>query len=112
VKRFIQSSAEDDILRQFEWYAEQALSDIARRFRAAVMEAVDALVVMPAAGAPRYINNSLLAGLRTWPVKEFDEFRVYYLTQPDLVAVIRILHDKRDIGSILERQTVEDPSLH
>ena len=63
--------------------------DIARRFRAAVMEAVDALVAMPAAGAPRYIDNTLLAGLRTWPVKGFDEFRVYYLTQPDLVAVIQ-----------------------
>jgi hypothetical protein len=59
-----------------------------------------------------HINNSRLAGLRTWPVKGFDEFRVYYLTQPDLVAIIRILHDKRDIGSILERQTVEDPSQH
>jgi plasmid stabilization system protein ParE len=74
VKRFIQSSAEDDILRQFEWYSEQALPDIARRFRAAVMEAVDALVAMPTAGAPRYINNSRLAGLQTWPVKGFDDF--------------------------------------
>jgi hypothetical protein len=78
---------------------------------APVMEAIDALVAIPAAGAPKYINNPLLAALRTWAVKGFDEFRVYYLTQSDLVAVIRILHDKRDIGWILERQA-EDPSLH
>jgi plasmid stabilization system protein ParE len=63
VKRFIQSSAEDDILRQFEWYAEKGLADIARRFRAAVAEAINALVAMPAAGAPRHIDNPRLAGL-------------------------------------------------
>jgi len=112
VKRFIQSSAEDDILRQFEWYAEKGLIDIGRRFRTTVREAVDALVAMPFAGSPKYIANPLLAGLRTWPVKGFDDFKVYYLPQPELVVVVRILHGKRDIGTILEGQTLEDPSLH
>jgi toxin ParE1/3/4 len=112
VRLFIQSSAEEDILRQFEWYAERGLPDIARRFRTATNEAVDALVAMPAAGAPRRIDNPRLTGLRSWPVKGFDEFRVYYLTQPELLTVIRILHSKRDIGAILEGQDVEDPGPH
>lgn len=64
---------------------------------------------MPAAGAPRPIDNPLLAGLRTWPVTGFDAFRVYYLAQPDRVAVIRILHD---LEAILEEQAVDDPGLN
>jgi toxin ParE1/3/4 len=76
VKPFIQSSAEDDILRQFNWYVEQGVPEIARRFRVAVVEAINALMAMPAAGAPQHISNPTLAALRTWPVKGFDEIRV------------------------------------
>jgi hypothetical protein len=28
---------------------------------------------------PKHLDNRRLAGLRTWPVQGFDEFRVYYL---------------------------------
>ena len=109
MRLFIQASAEEDILRQFEWYAERGLPDIARRFRAATREAIDALTAMPGAGAPRPIGNPRLAGLRSWAVKGFDEFRVYYLTQPELLLVLRVLHGKRDIGALLESQEIEDP---
>jgi len=109
VNLFIQESAEEDILYQVEWYAERGLPDIARRFRAASLAAIDALVAMPAAGPPRFVSNSRLAGLRTWPLKDFDEFRVYYLVQPELLTVVRILHDKRDVAAILGRQKLEKP---
>ena len=52
MKLFIQSAAENDILIQFEWYATKGLFDIARRFRAAVNEAVNAVIATPAAGRP------------------------------------------------------------
>jgi hypothetical protein len=64
---------------------------------------------MPAAGPLRMISNPRLAGLRTWPVKGFDEFRVYYLVQSELLIVVRIPHDKRDVAAILERQEREQP---
>ena len=79
MKLFLQSAAENDILIQFEWHAKKALFDIARRFRAAVNEAVKALIATPAAGALRRIDNPRLTGLRTWPVNGFDEFKVYLL---------------------------------
>jgi plasmid stabilization system protein ParE len=63
VKPFIQSSAEDDILRQFNWYVEQGVPEIARRFRVAVVEAINALMAMPAAGAPQLISNPALRGV-------------------------------------------------
>jgi plasmid stabilization system protein ParE len=39
----------------------------------------------------------------------FDEFRIYYLVRDDVIRVLRILHGRRDIASILESQTVDQP---
>jgi antitoxin ParD1/3/4 len=107
VKLFFQSVAENDILDQFEHAkferAKKALFDIARRFGAAVNEAVKALTATPAAGAPRHIDNPRLTRLRTWPVNGFDEFKVYCLAS---------LHGRRDIEAVLESQDVEQPDLH
>lgn len=44
-----------------------------------------------------------------WPVKDFDEFRVYYLARPELLTIVRVLHGKREIGMILDRQELEEP---
>jgi toxin ParE1/3/4 len=107
VKLFIQASAEQDIHRQVEWYGEKGLPDIARRFYAAVLDAIDALAAMPGAGSLKPTSNALLAGLRSWPVKEFDAFRVYYLLRDDVLIVVRVLHGKRDIGTILEAEDLE-----
>ena len=64
------------------------------------------LLSMPLAGTPKPVANVELKGLRTWSVRDFDEFRIYYLVQGDLINVVRVLHRKRDIASILERETV------
>jgi toxin ParE1/3/4 len=74
-----------------------------------VNEAVDAVVATPNAGAPKQLENPHLAGLRTWPVQSFDEFRVYYLVRNDFLTVVRVLHGRRDIGSLLQNQAVDDP---
>jgi plasmid stabilization system protein ParE len=108
VKLFVQESAEQDILHQVEWYAKQGLPDVARRFQVSALQAIDALVAMPEAGAP--LRNPRLDGLRSWPVKGFDEFRVYYLADPEILTVVRVLHGKRDIGNILESKPDEGAS--
>jgi toxin ParE1/3/4 len=109
VRLFIQDAAEDDILRQVERYAEQGLPHIARRFRASVLIAIDALIAMPEAGPPRPTTNPVLAGLRAWPIKGFDAFWIYYLIGPERLTVVRVLHGKRDIGNILEDQDLQTP---
>jgi toxin ParE1/3/4 len=108
VNLFIRESAQEDIVSQFEWYAERGLAKIARRFRAATFDAIDALVAMPHAGTPRRSGNLRLVGLRSWPIKGFDELNVYYLAGPDLLTVIRVLHDKRNIAVILDDQELEE----
>ena len=75
VNLFVQEAAEQDLFGRSQWYAEQGVPHIARRFHTAV------LVAMPDAGRPRRIGNPRLTGLRSWQVKGFDEFRVYYLVR-------------------------------
>jgi plasmid stabilization system protein ParE len=67
------------------------------------------LATAPEAGAPKRIENPALAGLRSWPIKGFDAFCVYYLTQLGEVAIVRVLHGKRDILAILEHREPEGP---
>jgi hypothetical protein len=83
VKLIIHASAEDDMLRQCDWYEKQGLSTIADRFSAAAAAAIDAALKTPKAGAPKRVGNPALAGLRTWPVRGFDGFRIYYLLRGD-----------------------------
>ncbi len=105
----IRPRARDDIIRQFRWYlVEQDAADAAFRFVEAVEESVGQLVSMPNMGAPREIRNPTLKGLRVWPVKNFDEFLIFYLVQGDTLRVIRVLHGKRDIDRILKKEPADD----
>ena len=97
----LQAAAEADILLQIERYLGQGLPRIARRFHAAVWGAIEALLAMPEAGPPRASSDPRLAGLRVWPIKGFDDFRIYYLVPAEGVIVVRVLHGKRDIEATL-----------
>jgi toxin ParE1/3/4 len=109
VRLFLLPSADDDIVRQFEWYVAQDLPDIARRFRHSVQLSIESVLLRPKAGAPNDARNPALIGLRAWPVNGFDEFRIYYLLREDIVMIVRVLHDKRDTAAILNKQSVDDP---
>jgi toxin ParE1/3/4 len=111
VKLLIQQAAEHDILSQIEWYASQGAPGTASRFSSAVMQAIEALVRMPNAGAPKATANPQLAGLRTWPVKGFEEQRIYYLVTDALLTILRILHGKRNTQAILAEAFAEAPVM-
>ena len=54
---------------------------------------------------PRYASSSpQLENLRSWPVAGFEAIRIYYLLDEDAIHIIRILHGKRDVKCILERE--------
>jgi plasmid stabilization system protein ParE len=44
-------------------------------------------------------------------VKGFDEFRIYYLLRRDTLIVVRVLHSKRDVAAILEKQVIDEPDV-
>jgi plasmid stabilization system protein ParE len=112
VKKVIRPRAQDDILRQFRWYLiEQDAPDAAFRFMEAVEASVEQLLSMPYIGAPRELRNQALEGLRFWPVKDFDDFLIFYVVVEDSVRVIRILHGKRALDRILKKESADDDKL-
>ena len=114
MKAVIRPRAQDDILRQFRWYlVEQDAPDAAFRFVEAVEASVEQLLRMPNMGAPKKLRNPALKGLRLWPVKDFDEFLIFYLVVGgDTLRVVRILHGKRDVDRILKKESGDDDKVH
>ena len=106
---FIQRSARDDILRQYRYFLDVDQAGLADRFIAAVNDTIDKIPINPHAGSPRYFENPALVGLRGRRVEGFGEFRVYYLIREDVLTIIRVLHNRRDLGAIFDDQSVEEP---
>ena len=110
MKPIILPAARDDILRQFRYYlVEQDKPEVAERFLSAVRKTMEAIIRTPQGGAPKRLSREALRGLRSWPVKGFEDVRVYYLAHEGLVRMVRVLHGKRDINSILEKDSDATP---
>lgn len=105
MKASYREAASDDLVRQFRYYfVVLNVPEVAVHFRRAVRAAVQSLLEHPFLG-PRYpVRNSQLRNLRFWPVPGFDAIGIYYFVDGDTIRVIRILHGKRDVRRILERE--------
>ncbi len=104
MKHVIRSTARDDIIRQFRYYLLENAPEAAIRFLDAVDESIEAICRTPHGGAPKLIRNPVLSGLRSWAVKGFEDILIFYIVQPDVLRVVRVLHGRRDIKAILERE--------
>jgi len=108
VKQVIRPRAQDDILRQFRWYlVEQDAPDAAFRFMEAVEASVEQLLSMPYMVRPESSAIRPWRGCGFWPVKDFDEFLIFYVVADDTLRVIRILHGKRDLDRILKKESAD-----
>jgi toxin ParE1/3/4 len=111
VKAVIRPKAKDDILNQFRYYLQQDALDAGERFLDAVDDSIEALLRMPALGAPKAFSNQVLAGLRSWAVKGFEDILIFYVVRCETLLVVRVLHGRREIPKILE-QTEDDEAVH
>jgi plasmid stabilization system protein ParE len=103
----IRAAARRDIVGQADWYLDRNLPAIAERFVVAAEAAIRALLASPNAGTKRQSEGA--GTLRSWPVKGFAEINIYYIVADDRMEVVRVLHDKRDLGQILGREMGQDP---
>jgi len=105
VKVLFRQAAADDIVRQFRYYLiDQNLPGVADRFREAIRHTIESLRKHPLVGARYQLSNPQLDNLRSWPVAGFESIRIYYLLDDSALHVIRVLHGKRDLNPILERE--------
>ena len=104
MKHVIRPAAREDILRQISYYLQEGSPDAAARFLDAVDASIATICARPAIGTPKAVQNPTLSGLRSWPVKDFEQISIYYLVLPESLRVIRILHGRRDLKAILEQE--------
>ena len=105
MKVLYRQAAADDVVRQFRYYLiDQSLPEIADRFKDAVRHTVESLRQHPLVGARYRLSAPQLHNLRSWPVAGFEAIRIYYLLDSEAIHVIRVLHGKRDLKRILERE--------
>lgn len=58
----------------------------------------------PGIGSLRYADILPIEGLRMWPVTGFP-WLIFYLERSNHLDVIRVLHNRRDIPSLLSDET-------
>ena len=75
--------------------------EAARRFSAAVERTLKELTAMPGMGSRKEYLSPRLHDVRTWRVKRFRRYLVYYLPLADGIRVLAVLHGARDAEAIL-----------
>ena len=77
--------------------------DAGRRFYDAVLHDLQLLAAMPRIGAKRHARDPRLKDLRSWPVRGYRNYLIFYLALDDGVDALRILHGARDVDRIIQR---------
>jgi toxin ParE1/3/4 len=93
-----------DLLEQFVYFGEQAGVDLAERYFAAVDATRIHLLDHPQSGILCDSGVASLKGLRRFPVKDFENYLLFYLPRPNGIDVIRVFHGARDIDNLFARE--------
>ena len=103
-KRIVRrDAARADILDVYE-YIFRDNPDAAERWLDAVDASIDrAIARHPLSGVKRDYGRPALAGFRMIPVKDFQNYLIFYRADPDAIRIVRVLHGARDIPNVLDR---------
>ncbi|MEM9538439.1 MAG: type II toxin-antitoxin system RelE/ParE family toxin [Cyanobacteria bacterium P01_E01_bin.42] len=104
-KIFIRPQASQDIDEHFEYIARYNF-DTALKFFDATRQTCARLAIMPGIGSVYPLQNPSLVDLRKWPIKDFENYLIFYLFNDEILDIIRILHGARNIEMILENQDI------
>lgn len=85
-------------------YIAQDNIDAAIRFYFSVQDAFDKLGAMPGMGTTRRVLRAELRGLRSWPIKGFGNYLIFYMPLLEGgIEVIHVLHGARNVDQIIDR---------
>ena len=91
-----------DDLHSIVIWLEQRSTVIADRFLESALAAFDDLAAMPGKGSPKTFARSRVTGVRSWSVPGFPNHLIYYLTHPDAIVVLAVLHGARNVRAVLK----------
>jgi toxin ParE1/3/4 len=94
----IRPRAHLDLLEQFNYLAENATLEVAKRYLAAVESTCARIAARPLTGV-RYRPHS--SDTRRAPVRGFEHYLIFYVPRANGIDIIRVLHGARDIAGIL-----------
>jgi len=92
---------EEDLLEAFVFIGLENPA-AAYRFLVAAERTIQELAAAPGMGRQRDFAESQLEGLRSWRIRGFENWLVFYRSIPGGIEVIRVLHGARDLDDILE----------
>ena len=97
----VDPAADIDLDEQFHYIASDNVRAAERFVRAAIAD-FERLAAMPGMGALREFESPDLQDVRSWPIKGFANYLIFYRPTPEGIHVLRVLHGARDINRIFE----------
>jgi toxin ParE1/3/4 len=74
----------------------------AERFFSQLLGSFEALAGMPKMGAPCGFRKPATRRLRRWPVKDFENWLIFYQPRRYGVEIVRVIHAARNIKALLD----------
>ncbi|MBL0165287.1 MAG: type II toxin-antitoxin system RelE/ParE family toxin [Xanthomonadales bacterium] len=93
---YLTAQARREVRQTTDWYKNEGGAILARRWVAAVEDALGHISAHAKAGSTRYSVALKLDRLRFWPIEGFP-YLVFYIEQQERIDVGRVLHKPRDI---------------
>ena len=97
-----------DLARHAAYLEEHANLSTAERFLDVAEDAFARLAAMPNMGRRREMRSTRFAALRQWPIRNFENYLIFYQPIENGIEVLRVLHGARDIDRILEEEAGEE----
>lgn len=73
------------------------------RFLEQAESTFDSLVDMPGLGSPYALRKTTYQDLRSFPVRDFKNYLIFYQRTSEGIEILRVLHGARNVPSILRR---------
>lgn len=93
--------AEEDLTEAYLYIGADS-GAAAERLMDAVDGALRFLFAQPGAGKRRGYRSLAVQGVRSWPVRGFGSYLIFYRAVADGIEIVRFVHGARDIPRLLE----------
>jgi plasmid stabilization system protein ParE len=96
-------------LKEHALYFEENVSlAIAERYLDAVEETLEFIQKQFEIGSPCEFSNTRLKNMRRWPVRDFENYLLFYQETEEGLTLLYVFHGRQDINDILENLPDED----
>jgi len=105
-RRLVVSAGVDRDLDETLEYLGQSDRRVADRFLTAVHRVFADILESPGIGARREFQAARLHEIRSWRIKGFEKWLVFYRVTDEAVEILRVLHGARDLGEAFDEDAV------